>query len=436
MTTDQPSAPAGFPSEKRQRKAPTIELTATEVQGAAEHTPEAGASGGETQPSEEGPTSGQGDESAPSEEARTTSGSSARRYYSTTICLAAAAGAVGGACFFLLLTVANPFAVPPVDLSGVNSRLAQIEGTLRDRSSSFPDTDQKKLDELAGRVGKLEGAIATARPTSDTGATNRLSTIEGELRTLSESVGILGRRSDEIAAAIREARQRADTAAATLADLTQKVTPATVDAVKKMESDLQNALSRLAEVERAEKMIETELTKRPDNRDPAARFALAATALNAAVESGKPFVPELAAARSVAATPAILAPIEPFAATGVPTTAALARELAALVPQLMAAGGAPTRDGSFLEKLQANAEKLVRIRPLDEAQGSETATVLMRVENKASKGNISGALAELETLPQAVHALAEPWMTKAQARSAAIEASRRLATDAFAGIGK
>ena len=30
MTTDEPPAPAGFASEKRQRKAPTIELTATE----------------------------------------------------------------------------------------------------------------------------------------------------------------------------------------------------------------------------------------------------------------------------------------------------------------------------------------------------------------------------------------------------------------------
>ena len=102
----------------------------------------------------------------------------------------------------------------------------------------------------------------------------------------------------------------------------------------------------------------------------------------------------------------------------------------------MAAGGASAPNGSFLEKLQANAEKLVRIRPLDEAQGSDTTAVVMRAENKASKGDIPGALAELETLPQAVRVLAEPWMTKAQARLAAVAAARQLATDAFAGIGK
>jgi hypothetical protein len=436
MTTDEPSAPAGFPPEKRQRKAPTIELTATEVQGAANRTAEAGPSAGETQLSDDGPTGGQGGENAPSEDAQSTAKGSAQRYYGTALWLAAAAGAAGGACVSLLFLVANPFAAPTVDLSGVNSRLTQIEGTLRDRSSTSTDMDQKKLDQLAGRIDKLEGAIATPRPMSDMGAANRLAAIEGELRTLSESVGLLGRRNDEIAGAAREARQRTDTTAAALADLTQKVTSATGDAIKKMESDLQNALSRLTEVERAEKTIETALTKRPDNRDPAARFALAATALNSAVESGKPFVPELAGAKSLAATPAALAPLEPFAATGVPTTAAVARELAALVPQLMAAGGASAPNGSFLEKLQANAEKLVRIRPLDEAQGSDTTAVVMRAENKASKGDIPGALAELETLPQAVRVLAEPWMTKAQARLAAVAAARQLATDAFAGIGK
>jgi hypothetical protein len=62
--------------------------------------------------------------------------------------------------------------------------------------------------------------------------------------------------------------------------------------------------------------------------------------------------------------------------------------------------------------------------------------VVMRAENKASKGDISGALAELETLPQVIRVFAEPWMIKAHARLSAVEASRRLVTDAFAGIGK
>src|SRR5260370_40722455 len=104
--------------------------------------------------------------------------------------------------------------------------------------------------------------------------------------------------------------------------------------------------------------VETELAKRAgaQNPDRSGRSAVAATALSATVERGHPFTAELAAAKSLAADPNLLALLEPFAATGVPTTAALANELSALIPSLLAAAGPAPRDGSLLEKLQANAE--------------------------------------------------------------------------------
>jgi hypothetical protein len=422
MTNDEPPAPAGLPPEKKTRKAPTIDLEATEIPGSGGQQAGGRSVEGEAPPPQEASAAGiQEEESAPSEEDR----SAAARYRNTSIWPAAALGAAGGACFSLLLWTVNPFAPAPVDAGAIDARLARVEGGLSGGLSLAPELDRKKLDDLAGRVGKLE--TTTARPTLDAAAANRLSTIEGELRALSESVGILGRRSDEVATAAREARQRADAATA--------ATPSANEAVKKLEGDLQNALSRLAAVERAQRAIETELAKRLGSRDQSGRLALAATALEAAVESGHPFMPELAAAKSLAAAPAALAPLEPFAATGVPTTAALARELSALVPQLLAAGGA-VRDGSFLERLQANAQKLVRVRPLEEVQGSDAAAIVARAETKTSKGDVSGALAELETLPPAVRALAGAWMKKAQGRLAAVESSRRLATEALAGLSQ
>jgi hypothetical protein len=300
--------------------------------------------------------------------------------------------------------------------------------------------DGKTLDELASRLAKLEAAVATLRPASDAASANRLSTIEGDLSALTETVGILGRRSDEVTTAAREARQRADVTAAALAELTAKVTPgaAAVAARVKIEGELQTLTTRLAAVERAEKAIETELAKRAEaeNRDRSGRFAVAATALLAAIEPGHPFTAELAAMKSLAADPKLLAPLEPLAATGVPTAAALARELSALIPSLIAAAGPPPRDGNFLEKLAANAEKLVRIRPLQEAAGSDPTTIAARIEIKASKGDLAGALAELAGLPSAARAPAHAWIEKVQGRSAAIESSRRLAADALAGLSK
>jgi hypothetical protein len=53
-----------------------------------------------------------------------------------------------------------------------------------------------------------------------------------------------------------------------------------------------------------------------------------------------------------------LAPLEPFAATGLPSATALGRELVALTNALAQTSGAPPREGGFLDRLQANAERL------------------------------------------------------------------------------
>jgi len=115
---------------------------------------------------------------------------------------------------------------------------------------------------------------------------------------------------------------------------------------------------------------------------------------------------------------------------------AIARALGARA--VAAAGrrrGAP-REGGFLERLQVNAEKLVRIRPTDEVAGNDPAAIIARSEAKASRADLAGALAEVAKLPPAARVPAESWIKKAEARMAAIETSHRLAADALAGLGK
>jgi hypothetical protein len=118
-----------------------------------------------------------------------------------------------------------------------------------------------------------------------------------------------------------------------------------------------------------------------------------------------------------------------------PSNSVLGRELGQLVPAMReAAGTAQPREGSFLERLQANAERLVRIRPLEEKPGDDTHAILSRIEIKAGNGDIPGALAELAKLPPEVRAPAQAWIAKAEARAKADAASRKLAADAFAAL--
>src|SRR5262249_25102454 len=133
---------------------------------------------------------------------------------------------------------------------------------------------------------------------------------------------------------------------------------------------------------------------------------------------------------------AALEPLAPFAATGVPGAPALAQELSALVPALLRAA-APQKEGdTLLDRLQANASRLVKIRPVDEAPGDDPPDVIARVEAKAKRGDVASALGDVMKLPEPVRAPAETWIKKMQARNAALDAAQKIAADATTGLGK
>jgi hypothetical protein len=309
-------------------------------------------------------------------------------------------------------------------VSALDARVAGIELDLRDLASRAPPpaADPKALDEVAGRVAKLEATGAAPPQGAGDGAlAARVAALETELKTMAEAVGVLGRRDEEALAAAREARVRADASAAELAELAQKP-PAAID-----RSEFETLANRVAAVEQSAK------TAARDDR--AVRLALAATALNAAVERGDAFAAELTTVKALGADPKLVAALEPFARAGVPTAATLARQFSALAPALLQASEPPPPEG-VLGRLQLNAEKLVRIRRVDEAPGSDGAAIVARSEAKAGRGDLAGAAAELGELPPNARAPAEAWIKSAQARIAAIDASRRLAADALAGLNK
>jgi len=336
------------------------------------------------------------------------------------------AGVLGAGIVLAVLGSMGLLVNPNDGLSAVDARLAGLELEVRDLAARAPaaGVDARALDEVVGRVDTLEAAVVTSRPaTGDPSFSNRIAAINGEVKALAETIGTLGRRNDEAAAAARAAQTRSDATAAAVATLAQKL-PAGV-AVER--SQVEALAARVAAVETGEKTAA--------RGDQAVRLVLVATALKSAVERGDPFAGELAAAKALGADPKLTTALEPFAASGVPTSAALARELAVLAPSLRPPASAPAREG-FLERLQVNAEKLVRVRPTDEVAGSDAAAIASRVETKAAQEDIAGAQAELAKLSTTARAPAEAWLKQAQARTAALDASRRLAADALAGLGK
>jgi hypothetical protein len=357
----------------------------------------------------------------------------------------AAAGATGAAAVFLLFLVmwaAGAF-TPRDDvtaplttrMAGLEKRVADLAGRPQPAAAdpravaelgtrvAAAEQAMTRLADLDSRLGKAEQA--TPRATADQALTARVAALETAMRPLAE----IGSRLDTANAAARDAKSRAD--AAFEAAQKNAAAPAVQAADHK---EIEALGARVAALEQALKSSEARVAATA-GADKAGRLAFVAVALRATVERGDPFVQELAAVRPLVADAKALGSLEPFAASGVPRVSTLARELSSLTTPMLAAAGGPPREG-FIDRLQANAERLVRIRPINEAPGDDPATVIGRADVKATHGDLAGAVAELGSLPAAVRVPADGFIARAKAREAALAAARKLADDAVGALAK
>jgi hypothetical protein len=207
--------------------------------------------------------------------------------------------------------------------------------------------------------------------------------------------------------------------------------------------DLSALTSRIDQLERASRSqsaaIAQESRKIADAKpadDSALRRVVAAALLDVAVRHGDPFAAALATARSLAPNTEALKSLEPFASAGVPSPAGLNRELLTIVPKLAPQpADIPPTSSSIVEKLQAGAAKLVRIERTD-GVGNDRGAVVARITAAALRNDFAEARRELTSLPPGDRAPAQAWLDKAEARDAALAASRQFADDAMTALAK
>ena len=342
-----------------------------------------------------------------------------------------------------------------IDVGGklAGARIAAIEARLRAiqpgaapvpvpvaaPAVSPPPANTKALDELTARVAKLEAALQNPKPAPpDLAVASRFAALEGAIKPLGDAVNAANKRVDDLNVSLRDTRARLDASAKALDDFiaAQRHHPAADKA------DLDKLDARLVTLEAATKSL-TATTAAAGAADKSldrnVRAAVLASALRSAVMRGAPYAAELSGLKAQVADPALLAPLEPFAATGTPSQAALALELAGLLPAIARAAepqSAAAVDGGLMARLRARASEFVQIRPVGETAGDDPAAIVARLNSEAARQNIAGAVADLAKLPAAAKAPAQAFLAKVQARAAAIAAAQRVAADALAALGK
>jgi hypothetical protein len=411
------------------RRPPTIELAATEVATSADEPAARTAESADTRAAEDEPASSHASSSTADHQQPTGASSGRLKPYVAGALIGAVIMAAALAALWLTDLIPARDGTTGHTLASNTSAPAPPSATPPPNHAS--SQAQSQTPDLSARLDKIERAIEAQRTEPAVGG--RIAGVEAQAKSLGDGIAALQRRVDEIAASGQSAAKQADTAL-NAAEAAKSASEA-ANKTEVQRSDLDALASRIMALESAVKGLAAATAPLAAGaNDRAARLTIAAEALRAAAERGAPYQAELAALRAFGIGQTATAPLEPFAASGVPSAAALARELEALMPALQQASE-PEGDATFLGRLKANAEKLVRITPAGAPAGNDPAAVLARVRFDAAHGDIAAALAAIDALPDSAKSLAAAWSKKAAAREAALAASRQIAGDALAALG-
>jgi len=403
MVDDRPEDTGSLPDQGRpKREPPTIDLEATEVssetKSAAEASPAEASSEAPSEPPPEPPHE-------PRPEAPSVSPVDAppSQPVSPWI-IAPVSGAVAAA---LVIGVGSMLGWPAV------------------QPASAPLAPQlsSAVDALTARVAGLEPKVG--KPVPDPTAAARTEALEKTVTALRAELAATRAQGEKLASAVNDVKSAPRGDGATPPDLSG------IDArIAKVESLMRTQSAEIAQ--QGSKLADA----KPADDMPLRRLVSAAL-LDVLVRIGEPYPVALAATKALTPNPDVLKPLDQFAEKGVPNAGRLSSELLALVPKLSPAAqpSTATTGTGIVERLQAGAAKLVKIERTDTA-GTDRGAVVARITAAALRNDFNEARRELKTLEPDDRAAAQSWLERADARDAALAASRQFASDAMAALGK
>ncbi len=165
--------------------------------------------------------------------------------------------------------------------------------------------------------------------------------------------------------------------------------------------------------------------------------AVAALSLVDALETGRPFVAELAAVAALVPDVAVPESLVAHASDGLPARARIVGGFQALVDDLLAEEPAEAEPPGAIGRLIRGMQNIVEVRPAGPVEGDDAFAIVSRIDDNLKAGNLDAALAEWERLDPDRKALSQSWRDLAAAERDAgiLAASLRQAAVARLGSG-
>jgi hypothetical protein len=128
--------------------------------------------------------------------------------------------------------------------------------------------------------------------------------------------------------------------------------------------------------------------------------AIASAGLKAAIDRGGPFTTELDTLTGIDPNNPAVRELKAFAATGVPSRSKLVADFPGIADQILASINSGNPDQSLTDRLLSSALSIVKVRPVGNVEGETPDAIVARMEAKLTDGDLKGADAEWQKLPQ------------------------------------
>lgn len=308
-----------------------------------------------------------------------------------------------------------------VALAGAGS--IQYAGLLP--SASQPQTENGEVAALAADVDGLKQAVAN------------LAAAPAEQSSTSQITQALEARIAALEAAPKGGDGSAPADPAAIASLNQKIADLGGQIEQLRASVTQTSQDQAsAGADISKRLEEAERKLNEPREDVAVAKAIAAAALKAAIDRGGPFLAELDTFAGVAPDDPAVTDLRGFATTGVPSRADLIRQSTDVATAIVEAVNQPDPNQGWTERLIASAQSLVKVRPVGNIEGDSVEAIAARMEDKVKNGDLQGAVAEWNTLPEAGKTASAAFKQSLEARIRVEDLVGGALSKAVAGAGR
>lgn len=182
------------------------------------------------------------------------------------------------------------------------------------------------------------------------------------------------------------------------------------------ESGAADSIGQVQQLQTRLEAVEAKLDE--PGADAAAARAIAAAALQAAVDRGGSFRAELDTFAAVAPDEAALAQLQPLSENGVPSRPQLVERFQQTSDAILEAANRPDPEQGIAGRLVSSAMSVVKVRRTGEVEGDAPEAIVARMDSMLKGGDLLAASTEWEKLPEEAKIISQDFKQSLDARIA------------------